>query len=367
MKIAVIGHLKYDIKEPFAGGLEKFTYDLVKGLQKANHEVILFASANSDPSLNVYPVIDKATKLVDITDHEREQIEHKAYLKTINLIKNMNFDVVHNNSLNYLPINLSTSFACPLITTLHTPPFESLANAIKNEDANPNHSYYAVSETCAQSWSEIIKVNGVIHNGINLSEWNFNDKPDTNSAVWFGRITPDKGLEDAIRACYLAKRKLKVVGPICNREYYLDTIKPLLYLYADYVDYLGHLNIKDLNDVVSNSKVMVYSSKWQEPYGLVIAEALACGTPIAGYNSGAVRELVNKNSAVIVNYNHICSLAQAINKAAKLDRYDCRLRAYSELNLSKMISKYDDLYRNAAECYVTKHSINESDKKFRII
>jgi len=129
MKIAVLAHLKHPIRKPFMGGLEAFTYEVTKLLLQRGHEVTLFASEHSDPSLNVHAILSDVDydmeTLSRFRSHELSEdfiSTHHAYLELMQEIDQYDFDVIFNNSLNYVPITMATLAETPMVTVLHTPP-----------------------------------------------------------------------------------------------------------------------------------------------------------------------------------------------------------------------------------------------------
>ena len=125
MRVAIIAHLKYAIREPFAGGLEKHTHMLARSLRRRGHEVVLFASTRSDEALGVEAICEE-TALLKTGVSEAQDVaffrEHHAYLSLMTDLRRRDFDVVHNNSLHYLPIIMADTVGAPMLTTLHTPP-----------------------------------------------------------------------------------------------------------------------------------------------------------------------------------------------------------------------------------------------------
>jgi glycosyltransferase involved in cell wall biosynthesis len=134
LRIAIIAHLKHAIREPFAGGLEMHTHLLAKSLRQRGHSVTLFASTQSDPVLGVEAICD-AMSLLETGIAEANDVaffrEHHAYLRLMTDLRTRSFDVIHNNSLHYLPVSMADTIAAPMLTTLHTPPFCWLESGIR--------------------------------------------------------------------------------------------------------------------------------------------------------------------------------------------------------------------------------------------
>ncbi|MFC4211230.1 glycosyltransferase family 4 protein [Pedobacter lithocola] len=360
MKIGIISHLKHPIAAPFAGGLEVFTHQITKLLCERGHDVILFASSNSDASLPVESILsdvdyDKQTGVrIKRKDLPSEYIaEHHAYFTLMTSIDEYELDVIFNNSLHYVPITMANTVQTPVLTVLHTPPFYELELAIRSERKNPVIDYVTVSKQSAQNWQMQIENCSVIANGIVLEDWI--SYPDNNTdvyAVWFGRIHPDKGLHLAIEACKKAGIKLKVAGAIADQRYYDSKVAPLI---DETIEILGLLNHQELNELIGKAQVCLITPCWQEPFGLVVAEAMACGTPIVGFKMGALPELIDEDCGVLVDFADTDALAQAIQSASNLDR-KLVAKSASRFDIHKMIDKYEQMLENIIKQHPVKQA-----------
>lgn len=348
MKIGIIAHLKHPIKSPFAGGLEAFTFQITKKLAARGHEVILFASESSDKTLPLQSILSdnnydvKSGVRQKARDMSSEYVEeHHAYQKLMLKIDSYGLDIIFNNSLHYVPITMANVIATPMVTVLHTPPFYELELAIKAEQENKIIDYVTVSRKNASSWKHFVKESNVIYNGINVSNWEFYKQGrQKNYAVWFGRIHPDKGLEYAIEAARLAKIPLKIAGGIADKKYYLNKIEPIL---TENTELLGLLNQQELNILTGEAKVCLVTPVWQEPFGLVVAEAMACGTPVAGFSIGALPEIVTENVGFLAPFGDTEKLSEAIVNAATLDRSAVRNYCEQNFDIESMVEQYESL------------------------
>jgi glycosyltransferase involved in cell wall biosynthesis len=347
MRIAVIASARFPIREPFAGGLEAHSWSLARGLKQRGHDVTVFAGPGSDPALNV--------KLLEVSrpqvsDHARADVsmspewwlqEHHAYLSLmldLSTGRRHDFDVIHNNCLHYLPIAMASSLDLPVLTTLHTPPTPWLESAIQAPRGCPV-TFAAVSRHTAQAWRHLVPAADVVRNGVDLSKWS--PGPGGGPAVWSGRLVPEKGPHLAAQAALRAGIELHLAGPIPDPDYFEESVRPLL---GERVRYLGHLDAAELAEIVGRASVTVVTPVWEEPYGLVVAESMACGTPVAGFARGALPELVGTAGGCLVTGGDVEALARAMVRAQQLDRAEVRAHAARTCSVETMLDGYEQLY-----------------------
>lgn len=344
MKIAVVAHLKYPITEPYAGGLEMHTHLLVRTLQRRGHAVTLFASAGSDPDLDPTVMCDPTGIALESDDEHEVAIHHverAAYLAMMDLIRAGDFDLVHNNALDDLPLRASAGMNLPWVTVLHMSPFDTFVGGVKA--AAPGMTFLAVSSPLAQEWSKIVPNAQVVGNGIDLSTFAYNAAPETPShAIWSGRIIPEKGLHLAIDAARAAGLPMRFAGPKLDPVYWTAEIVPRLG--SDLIN-LGHLSHHDLAREIGRARVAIVSPRWEEPFGLVVAEALACGTPVAAFNRGAIPHILDVTCGQLAKPDDADDLGAAIREATSLSRRACRERAEALFDAEAMTNRYLEVYQ----------------------
>ena len=355
MHVVVLAASKHPIAEPFAGGLESLTWHLVRGLRRRGVDVTLFAGPGSDPALratelDVAPLRLSATARADVSMVPEAWLrEHHAYLQVmLSLQRRDDVDVVHNNSLHHLPVAMADSLRAPVLTTLHTPPTPWLEPAleINSRSRNPlRHSHFvAVSQHTAQSWSHVASPD-VVHNGIDVRRWVAG--PGGDDLVWVGRIVPEKAPHRAIAMARASGRRLRIAGPVGDAGYFTRHVAGEL---DDDVSYVGHLDTDGLVALVGSSAAMLVTPEWDEPYGLVAAESLACGTPVVALDRGGLREFVVPGVGVLVPRDAGGpEAADAVAAAVRLDRADCRAHAVAACSVDSMVERYLHLYRSLTD------------------
>lgn len=345
LRICLIGSSRFPIREPFAGGLESHTHALARELLRRGHAVSLFAAAGSDATLKV---VELPCAIYHPDEQSRRDVaappdqwmgEHHAYLGLmLDLIKtgSRSFDLVHNNSLHHLPVAMSQALDIPVVTTLHTPPIPWLKSAI--EFAGPNCRFISVSHTTARAWSQIVSSTPV-HNGVDLQQWSLG--PGGGPAIWSGRIVPEKAPHHAALAAREAGMPLWIAGEVIDRHYYATQVEPLL---GGGVEYVGHLAHDELIALVKGASVAVVTPDWEEPFGLVAVEAMACGTPVAAFARGAMTELIDEATGVLASPEDVTDLAVAMRTAATLDRAGVRRTAVRKFSHQAMVDHYEAFY-----------------------
>lgn len=348
LRICLIASSRFSVAEPFAGGLEAHTHSLARALIARGHAVSLFAAPGSDPALNV-ETLDVAS--LSLSGRARSDVgappeawmqEHHAYLALLLDLAatgHERFDIVHNNSLHHLPIAMSSALEVPVVTTLHTPPTPWLESAMRF--AAPSARFVAVSRHTADEWSHAVAAD-VIPNGIDAARWKAG--PGGDRAIWFGRLVPEKGAHVAIDAARRAGVPLDLAGPAHDPEYFDREIAPRL---GSDVRYLGHLPSTELAERVGHSVVSVVTPRWEEPYGLVAAESMACGTPVAGFARGGLTDVVGSAGGRLCAAEDTDALAAAIAAASRLSRHAVRAHALSHCSLDRMVEGYERLYDQA--------------------
>lgn len=349
MHVAVLAHSRHPIATPFAGGLESLTWYLVKGLVQRGVLVSLFASPGSDPGLGVEELaiddwpLSSAARDDAAMPPEAFLREHFAYLDVMNrLARRDDIDVIHNNSLHYLPLALAGAGPLPLLTTLHTPPTPWMEPAIRLADRS-RMRFVSVSRATADSWDDIVR-SDVVYNGIDLESWL--PGKGGNDLVWFGRLVPEKGAHLAIEIARRADRRLVLAGPVADPQYFDASIAPFL---GESVRYAGHLSQEELCRLVGGSALALVTPVWDEPYGLVAAESMACGTPVLALGRGGLPEVVRDDCGVIVwdtddDAVAVTAAVRSLPAALAKSRSACRQHAEQFCSLDVMIDKYLALY-----------------------
>ena len=348
LRIALIGPARYPVREPYAGGLEAFCHTMVSALRELGHEVDFFAAEGSDGNTKDFelPGVDWGDRAEDATDTTypeggRER-ENAAFIELRRLLVARGYDVVHNISLNpYIFPSEASPEPLPMLTTLHTPMVDEIQDAITAAGLRAGR-FAAVSRTTARDW-RLPTEPVIIPNGVNVNLWR--PGPGGETAVWFGRLVPEKGAHLAIDACRAAGIPLVLAGRNGDHRYVRDEIAPRL---GDGVEWIGELSHAELRGLVANCDVAVVTPRWEEPFGLVAFEAMACGTPVAAFRRGGMGELLRDAPACLAPADDVGALAAAITQARGLDRDVVRRWVVDRHSLCQTAKRYTDIFRQVA-------------------
>jgi len=315
LRILMVAPSRYPLRQPHAGGLEATVWDRVRWLRARGHDVTLCAAEGSD-FLDDVPEFQLPSPAWTRPEHASDTEYPLGYADAVDtafdaarerLIADRHlFDVVDNHSLHPAPIRWSVEADIPVVTTLHTPPLEPLLEAAA-EVGEASHRFLAVSQATARAWSVEGVDAFVFPNGIDTDQWTCG--AGGPSWVWSGRVVPEKAPHLAIEAARAADAHIVLAGRIGDVDYFEQEIVPRLGVHARYV---GPLRQPELCRLVGSSAVALVTPMWEEPFGLVIAEALATGTPVAAFDIGGVSEvLAGMPGSVTVTPGDVVALAKA--------------------------------------------------------
>ena len=351
LRVALIASNRHPVRQPFAGGLEAHVWHLGRALSAAGHQVSLFAAKGSDPQLNcahvqVRELVVSATAAADpAMPPAAFMADHHAYLSLMMHLaaSSESFDIVHNHSLHHLPVALATTLSTPMVCTLHTPPTPWLESAL-DITGGAGARFVAVSRYTARAWRHVLRHIDVVPNGVDTDAWPLG--PGGEELVWFGRLTPEKGPHMAIDAARRAGMPLVLAGPISDDDYFRREVVSRL---GGVIRYAGHLDSAELARLVGSSAAALVTPMWDEPYGLVVAEALSCGTPVVAFNRGGIPEIVDQRCGRLVLSADVAAMAAAIPQAMALSRIEVRRCAVLRCSASTMLQRYLHLYRDTID------------------
>lgn len=321
LRIVVIAPARHALREPHAGGLERMVWERVRSLRERGHEVLLCAPEGSDlldgspPELVLPAVRWPDARSASDTTYPTGHLEGldgavRGAVRWMAAARER-IDVIDNHSLHGIVLDAAATLDVPIVTTLHTPPLPEVIAAHRRAPNAP-HSFLAVSEHTRAAWVEHGVAATVLPNTFADGDWSLGR--GGGGLVWSGRIVPEKAPHLALEAARLAGLPIVLAGRVGDQDYYEREVLPRLGGGARYV---GELGQRDLDRLVGAADCALVTPMWPEPFGLVVAEALATGTPVAAFGSGGVAEVVaGAPWSSVVEPGDVVALARAATRLA---------------------------------------------------
>jgi glycosyltransferase involved in cell wall biosynthesis len=337
MRIAQISPLIESVPPKKYGGTERVVSWLTEELVRQGHDVTLFASGDSITSAELVPCVDQALRL---DPRCKDTYPHlMMMLDTVRACAH-EFDLVHFH-VEFFHLPFFRHMADRTLTTLHSrQDFYDYALLYKTYNQMP---VAAISKSQA-STIPMANVADVIYHGLPANLFKANLKPKGDYLAFLGRIARDKRPDRAIKIARAAGMKLKIAAKIdaADRNYYRDEIKPLLD--GPDVEFVGEVNEREKQDFLGNARALLFPIDWPEPFGLVMIEAMACGTPTLAFRNGSVPEVIDEG----VTGHIVDTVEEAVKvlpKTLELDRKRIRSVFDERFTAARMARDYVKLYR----------------------
>ncbi len=333
MKIAQIAPLWIPVPPYNYGGTELVVSWLSDYLTEKGHEVTLFASGDSRTKARLVPIWPKSLWRSHLS------CPHAVYSLLYNKLLEMQdeFDIIHDHCEFYTP-TYTKFLRPPIVSTLHHPLSEEAIILYKKF---PNINFVAISKN-QRKYSSGINIVKTIYHGLPLEKYDFNEEPE-DYLLWLSKIIPQKGPAEAIEVAKKASEKLIIAGniPPDQSDYFDYRIRPLID--NKQIVFVGAADFEKKVNLFKRAKAFLFPVKRPEPFGLVVAEAMATGTPVIAYKEGSMPELIKngENGFLVSNQEE---MVEAIKKIKTIKRKNCRLYAEKHFNINKMIKEYENLY-----------------------
>ena len=333
MRIALIAPPWLAIPPTGYGGTEVVIDTLARGLQAAGHSVLLAASGDSRCPVELVPTV--ASELG--TDAVSPAAELASVVNAYEGVLEWLPDIIHDHTISG-PIH-GRGFNVPIVTTNHGPfswPLSDCYRAISR-----SAQIIAISNHHA-STAPLDEVAAVIHHGLEVDSVPVGAGGD--HAVFLGRMSPDKGVHVAIAAARAAGIPLLIAAKLRERgeqQYFDEVVAPLL---GGDVEYVGEISVADKAAFLGGALCLLNPIRWPEPFGMVMIESLACGTPVVATAHGAVPEIIDDGFTGFVCRSED-ELPAALGRVGELSRDACRRAAATRFDAADMVERHVDLYR----------------------
>jgi glycosyltransferase involved in cell wall biosynthesis len=332
------------VPAPGYGGIEEVVRLLCDGLAARGHDVTLFAPPGSDSRAAVVPVLEEAhPDEIQKAQYEADHVARAFAEVDAAAERGEPFDVIHDH-VGHTALAMADRVSAPLVHTLHGP-FDEAACRFYAQHGRKAR-IVAISQAQLDSAPPEMGGGDVVHNPIDCSEWPFRAEKD-DFLLWIGRMSPDKGPQRAITAAREAGAPLVLAGPVQpgQEAFFAEEVEPQLG--RDGVEYIGEAGSERKRDLYLRARALLMPIRWPEPFGLVMVESLACGTPVIAFPEGSAPEVVEHGrTGFVVEDEH--AMAEAVERLHEIDPADCRAACERRFGVAAVVAGYEEVYRAAA-------------------
>jgi glycosyltransferase involved in cell wall biosynthesis len=337
MRIAQVAPLYESVPPSQYGGTERVVSYLTEDLVRLGHEVTLFASGDSQTQARLVAACPRALW----RDPEcKDTLPHHVRLMELVFADVSRFDIIHFHC-DYFHFPLLRRCPCPSVTTLH--------GRLHVPDVKPLFDEYAdvplvsISDDQRRPLPEA-NWRATIYHGLPRDLHTFREGPGDYLA-FLGRISPEKRLDRAIEIARRTGRRLKIAAKIYpeERDYFQQIIQPLLHESRSFVEFVGEVGGREKDEFLGNAYALLFPIDWPEPFGLVMIEALACGTPVIAWRRGSVPEVIDDGVTGFV-VDSVEEAIEAVSRVEWLGRSMCRKMFEQRFDARRMARDYEQVY-----------------------
>lgn len=330
MRIAMLSPIAWRTPPRHYGPWESVVSLLTEGLVRRGVDVTLFATQDSETSGRLVAVCPRGYEEDPDVDPKVWECLHISEV----FERAEEFDLIHNH-FDFHPLTYSALTKTPVLTTIHG--FSSRKILPVYKKYNGRTYYVAISN--ADRCPDLDYV-ATIYHGIDLGMFTFVDRPG-DYLLFFGRIHPDKGTAEAIRIAKEFRMRLIIAGIVQDRSYFQREVEP--YLDGDTIQYVGSAGPKDRDRLLGGAYALLHPIEFEEPFGLSVVEAMACGTPVVAYRKGSMPEIVRDGETGFLVDSQDQAI-EALKRIPTLDRRACRRWVEERFSVDRMVREYLDVY-----------------------
>jgi glycosyltransferase involved in cell wall biosynthesis len=331
MKIAILAPVAWRTPPQHYGPWEQVASNVAEGLVAKGFDVSLFATGDSVTSGTLRSICPKGYEEDRSQDAKVLECMHISYF----MQHAREFDILHNH-FDFLPLTYTPFVKTPMVTTIHGFSSEKIIPVYQR--FNDNNHYVSISNSDRHP---SLHYAATVYNGLDTTRFSFNDRPDDDYLLYFGRIHPHKGTADAVRIAIASGHRIIIAGIVQDETYFREQVEPLIN--DEQVQYIGAAGPEVRNKLMGNAKALLHPIHFDEPFGLSVAEAMMCGTPVIAYKRGSMEELIVDGSTGYL----VSSEQEAVERLSALgsiQRSDCREHALQKFSREKMVEDYITVY-----------------------
>jgi glycosyltransferase involved in cell wall biosynthesis len=345
MRIAQVSPLIESVPPKHYGGTERIVSYLTEELVRAGHDVTLFASGDSVTTARLVAPCQRSLRK---NERCKDPVAREVLLLDHVIEHADEFDLIHFHT-GYLHFPISRYLRVPHVTTLHGR--LDIPDLIPVFDRFRNEPLISISNAQRQPlpWANW---QATIYHGLHTEQFQFRPNPGDYLA-FLGRISPEKRADRAIEIAKRAGMPLKLAAKVdrADRRYFKRVIEPLLE--ESHVDWVGEITDRDKNEFLGSAYALLFPIDWPEPFGLVMIEAMACGTPVIAYNSGSVPEVMEDGVTGFI-VEDLDDAAKAVSRVCDVSRARCRETFERRFAANRMASDYIEIYKRLIETDMRK-------------
>ena len=360
LRVALLAPLVTPIREPQSSGVTTLLTDLARGLQGAGVEVHVFGASGSE--VDGLILVDTGVDPADLAETllrplgsppppseeaRLSELVRRAFESAYAAIAGGGYDLVHNHAFDPPAIELARGLDPPVVHTLHAPPDHRISEVLSAAAGDPRPPFVAaVSRSQALAWAARNRIDGLLRPGVPTARIPWSARSG-DGLLFAGRLSPEKGVLDAIEIARGSGRGLVIAGGRYDAGY-ADTVEGVA-ARASGVTLAGPLPRSELWDLMARSAALIFPIRWEEPFGMVSAEAQATGCPVIGFRRGALTEVIEEGvTGASVDPGDIDGARRAVSQLARFDRAACRRHAEQRLDVAPMIRAHLALYERLA-------------------
>lgn len=330
MKAAILAPVAWRTPPRHYGPWEQVASNIAEGLIKLGVDVTLFATGDSITEGKLQSICEQG--------YEEDRTQDAKVLECLHISNMMeqaaDFDIIHNN-FDFLPLSYTGLIDTPVITTIHG--FSSPRIVPVYKKYNSRGHYVSISNADRSPELDYI---ATVYNGLNTDDFKFTKQPQ-DYLLYFGRIHHDKGPLEAIEISKRANKRLIIAGIIQDENYFKELVEPKL---NDQIQYIGPAGPDKRNELLGNALALLHPINFAEPFGMSVAEAMLCGTPVIAFNKGSMPELIQHEKTGFL-VNTVDEAVEVIDQLGSINRAYCREWAGSQFSKEKMAEDYFKLYQ----------------------
>ena len=336
MRIAMLAPISWRTPPRHYGPWELVTSLLTEALVARGIDVTLFATLDSITAGRLAGVVPAAYSEDPTLDAKVWEALHVAHV----FERAGEFDIIHNQA-DFIPLAFSRLVETPVVTTIHG--FSSLRILPIFKAYEERVAYVAISDA---DRAKDLRYAATIHHGIPVDDFPF-DADGSDDLLFFGRIHPHKGAAEAVEVAHQTKRRLMMAGIVQDEGYFHQLVEP--HIDGERVVYLGAVGGETRVRTLGQARALLHLISFDEPFGLSVVEAMACGTPVIAFNRGAMPELIDHGVTGFL-VDTVEEAVEAVGRIGEIDRRACRAAVEARFSVDRMADRYLELYRTILDC-----------------